>query len=173
MKRGTAVAAAAAAVVALSCSAPIAVAQQSETPATGTSKLTVQKSNEYGSYVADADGRALYMYTKDQQQQGNTPAEAHCGIFCSNTWPPFSVDKKPELGAGLDAALVGMIEAHGGKMQVTYGGWPLYYYEKDDGPGSVKGQGDDREWYLVTPDGKMSLKGVAEGAKKEKGKQKK
>jgi predicted lipoprotein with Yx(FWY)xxD motif len=178
MKAGTAVAAAA--IVAMLSVAPIATAQrriataeQSDTSnssasTNGRSALTVQHSDEYGSYVADADGRALYMYTKDQQQKGDTPAEAHCGIICSNAWPPFSVEKKPEIGSGLDASLVGMIEGHGGKMQVTYAGWPLYYYEKDDGPGSVEGQGDDREWYLLTPDGKMNLKGVAEGAKEQK-----
>jgi predicted lipoprotein with Yx(FWY)xxD motif len=164
MKVGTAIAVAAMA-VSLSM-APALTAQES-----GRSKLTVRHSDEYGSYVADADGRALYMYTKDQQQKGDTPAEAHCGIFCSNTWPPFSVQQKPEAGAGLDASLIGMIEGHEGKMHVTYAGWPLYYYEEDDGAGSVEGQGKDREWYLLTPDGKMNLKGVDDAGAKGRRKQ--
>jgi predicted lipoprotein with Yx(FWY)xxD motif len=163
MKLRTAVAAAS--IVAMLSAAPMVMAQQNDAAkgdaaANATSKLTVRQSDEYGNYVADADGRALYMYTKDQQQEGNKPAEAHCGIICSNAWPPFSVQKKPEVGSGLDASLVGMIKGHGGKMQVTYGGWPLYYYDEDQGPGSVEGQGEDREWYLLTPDGKMNLKGV-------------
>ncbi|HEX5419052.1 MAG TPA: hypothetical protein VFY39_03565 [Gammaproteobacteria bacterium] len=125
-------------------------------------KLTVQQSKEYGSYVADADGRALYMYTKDKQAKGGQPAESKCGLFCSRAWPPYAVESKPELGAGLDASLMGVIGDRGGKMQVTYGGWPLYYYAKDKSPASVTGQGEDREWYLVSPDGMVNRAGAKE-----------
>lgn len=163
MKLGTVVAMAAAAILFWSSTAPLS-AQQSG----GRSKLTVQHSEEYGDYVADGEGRALYMYTKDRQRKGDTPAESHCGVFCSNAWPPYSVETKPEVGAELDATMVGAIEGHGGRMHVTYGGWPLYYYKEDTGPGSVTGQGKDREWYLLTRDGKMSLKGVKEGEQAKK-----
>jgi predicted lipoprotein with Yx(FWY)xxD motif len=135
----------------------IVMAQSNPAP-----KLTVQQSKEYGSYVADADGRALYMYTKDKQATGGQPAESNCGRFCSRAWPPYTAERKPELGAGLDASLLGVVAGRGGKMQVTYGGWPLYYYAKDKSAGSVSGQGDDGVWYLVSPDGKVNRTGAKE-----------
>ena len=42
-------------------------------------------------------------------------------------------------------------------MQVTYNGWPLYYFIKDKAPGDTMGQdvkGFGAEWYLVMPSGK-------------------
>jgi predicted lipoprotein with Yx(FWY)xxD motif len=44
-------------------------------------------------------------------------------------------------------------------MQVTYGGWPLYYFVQDQGPGEATGQdkhGFGGEWYLVTPAGEKA-----------------
>ncbi|HEU4618904.1 MAG TPA: hypothetical protein VFV10_12755 [Gammaproteobacteria bacterium] len=140
----------------------------SDTAKGATAKLTVRHSEQYGDYVADGEGRTLYMYTKDQQQKGNEPAESHCGLLCERAWPPYTAEQKPEVGQGLQASLAGAIKGRGGKMHVTYGGWPLYYYVEDKSPGQVEGQGKDREWYLVTPDGKMSLKGVKEDAEEKK-----
>lgn len=43
-------------------------------------------------------------------------------------------------------------------MQVSYGGWPLYNYVKDQGPGQTTGQdieGFGGEWYLVSPSGEI------------------
>jgi predicted lipoprotein with Yx(FWY)xxD motif len=39
-------------------------------------------------------------------------------------------------------------------MQVTYNGWPLYYFSGDSAAGSTNGQGHDNEWFLVAPSGK-------------------
>ncbi|HET7369745.1 MAG TPA: hypothetical protein VFK45_02780 [Gammaproteobacteria bacterium] len=41
-------------------------------------------------------------------------------------------------------------------MQVTYNGWPLYYYAGDKKPGDTRGQdkkGFGAEWYLISPEG--------------------
>ncbi|MBW3672141.1 MAG: hypothetical protein KY432_10785 [Acidobacteria bacterium] len=41
--------------------------------------------------------------------------------------------------------------------EVTYGGWPLYYYASDARAGDTAGHGDesfDGVWYLIDPDGK-------------------
>ena len=43
-----------------------------------------------------------------------------------------------------------------GRPQVTYGGWPLYYYVGDSEPGEISGHGResfDGVWYLVAPAG--------------------
>jgi hypothetical protein len=52
-----------------------------------------------------------------------------------------------------------------GSSQVTYGGWPLYYYSGDAAPGDVNGQGVNGVWYVVSPDGdEIRSGGAAEPA---------
>jgi len=54
------------------------------------------------------------------------------------------------------AQLLGTVQRRDGAMQVTYNGWPLYYYARDQNPGDTNGQdveGFGGEWYLVTPEG--------------------
>ncbi len=54
------------------------------------------------------------------------------------------------------ADLIGTFERDDGKMQVTYGGWPLYHFVRDKAPGDTNGQdveGFGAEWYLVSPSG--------------------
>jgi predicted lipoprotein with Yx(FWY)xxD motif len=36
--------------------------------------------------------------------------------------------------------------------QMTYNGWPLYYYIKDKAPGDTTGQGVGGTWFVVPPD---------------------
>jgi predicted lipoprotein with Yx(FWY)xxD motif len=40
-----------------------------------------------------------------------------------------------------------------GTTQVTYNGWPLYYYAKDQQAGDTTGEGVGSVWYLVSPTG--------------------
>jgi predicted lipoprotein with Yx(FWY)xxD motif len=42
-----------------------------------------------------------------------------------------------------------------GTVQVTYNGWPLYYYEKDKAPGDVTGQDVGGVWYVVSAAGEQ------------------
>lgn len=50
------------------------------------------------------------------------------------------------------AGTVGLIKRPGGMEQVTYNGWPLYYYSGDNAPGQTNGEGIQSfggTWYLV------------------------
>src|SRR5690606_23400358 len=67
-------------------------------------------------------------------------------------WPALTVDSAdalPELGAGLDAAMLGTVERDDGTLQVTYNGWPLYYYAGDMEAGVTGGQGLGSNWFVV------------------------
>lgn len=113
-------------------------------------------SEEHGVYVADADLRALYLFTSDRQAFGGREAVSECYGACAHAWPPLIASGSPEVGALLQSSLAGTLERRDGQMQVTYGGWPLYYHVKDESAGSVTGQ--DMHvfggvWYLVSPDG--------------------
>ena len=97
--------------------------------------LTTQTSPEHGTYVADAEGRALYMFEADQQGQGEQQAVSHCYDACAEAWPPLISQGAPPAGEAIQQDLMATIERRDGSTQVTYGGWPLYYYVQDEGPG--------------------------------------
>lgn len=118
---------------------------------TGAAKLQAEKQQPYGEYLVNADGRALYMFEKDPKGQST------CYDACAAAWPPMLTSGKPQTGQAVKASLVGTIERKGGQTQVTYNGMPLYYYVKDQGPGTATGQDVHDQfggWYLVSPAGR-------------------
>lgn len=121
-----------------------------------TTEVTVAQSDEHGAYLANTAGRALYLFTADQQSHGKTKAVSNCDDACAVVWPPLLSNDKPKAGKQVQATLLGTIQRKDGATQVTYNGWPLYYFSRDQGPGEVNGQdvhGFGGEWYLVTPEG--------------------
>jgi len=49
--------------------------------------------------------------------------------------------------------MLGTITRADGTVQVTYNGWPLYYYASDKASGDVMGEGVGNVWYVITPEG--------------------
>jgi predicted lipoprotein with Yx(FWY)xxD motif len=119
-----------------------------------TATVMVSENAEYGQILTDGDGRSLYLFTTDTQGQGDTPAQVSCEGDCLAAWPPLYSDGEPQAGENVDAALLGTIE-HDGQSMVTYNGWPLYYYARDEEPGQTNGQNVGGNWFLVTPAGDM------------------
>lgn len=118
--------------------------------------LTVATSDEHGEYIADGEGMALYMFEADTRGEDGTSAETTCYDDCAAAWPPLTTDGEPQAGDQVQADLIGTIERRDGSMQVTYGGWPLYYFQRDEAPGDTTGhdvEGFGAEWYLVAPSG--------------------
>ncbi|WP_417565301.1 hypothetical protein [Marinobacter sp.] len=130
-------------VMALVTGLPAAIAAD---PAT----VTLAEQSPFGAYLADSQGRSLYLFEADEA------GKSTCHDACANAWPPFTTNGKPQAGEGIDGDALGTLERVDGTKQVTYHGWPLYYFIKDQAPGDTKGQdikGFGAEWYLVTPDG--------------------
>jgi predicted lipoprotein with Yx(FWY)xxD motif len=126
-----------------------------------TVTVKVETHDKYGEYLTDSQGKALYLFeadTRGKKKQG-TAAVSTCYDDCAEAWPPLIAEGEPKAGDKVKAGRLGTIERKDGKQQVTYNGWPLYYFVKDQGPGDVKGQdveGFGAEWYLVTPKGKKA-----------------
>lgn len=79
---------------------------------------------------------------------------------------PYTTTSDPAAGEGVDTSRLGTIEREGDIRQVTYAGWPLYYFNGDDRPGDALGQDVEHfggEWYLITPEGEK----VAHGERSE------
>jgi predicted lipoprotein with Yx(FWY)xxD motif len=59
---------------------------------------------------------------------------------------------------GIDASKLGTITRTDGSMQVTYFGWPLYYFAKDATPGDAMGQNMSDLWHVISPTGDQITK---------------
>jgi predicted lipoprotein with Yx(FWY)xxD motif len=118
--------------------------------------LMVAEKEPYGQYLVDAEGKSLYILEADTQGSGDTAAASTCSGECIEEWPVLTTTGEPRVGPQLDASLLSTIERDDGAMQVTYNGWPLYYYHDDQASGATEGQGvhdDWGGWYLVAPSG--------------------
>jgi predicted lipoprotein with Yx(FWY)xxD motif len=118
-------------------------------PVTGEATVNVGEVGTYGSALVDADGSVLYVFANDTP---NSDTSA-CTDDCLANWPAVASQGAPIAGAGVDAGLLGTITRDDGTMQVTYNGWPLYYYAGDAAPGDAMGQGMNGVWFLVSPAG--------------------
>jgi len=113
-------------------------------------KLKVTDS-DYGRILADGRGRALYLFTADH---GKGSA---CSGDCASAWPPYIVKSKPAAIGDAKAGLAGTTRRDDGRLQATYAGHPLYYYEGDHSPGEVNCQAAYEfggYWYVVRSTGK-------------------
>jgi len=79
-------------------------------------------------FFVDGMGRTLYAFARDSSNNNN---------FTTNdpvkdaTWPIYVSEKIEGLPSGVDKALFETIDVFG-KKQLTYKGWPLYYFGADD-----------------------------------------
>jgi predicted lipoprotein with Yx(FWY)xxD motif len=85
-------------------------------------------------YYTDAAGRTLYLFTNDAKDT-NTFTNGDAGHDAN--WPIFHVEVG-HLPSALNEADFGEIEVNGAS-QLTYKGWPLYYFGGDANKGDTKG----------------------------------
>jgi len=96
---------------------------------------------DLGSVIVDSEGNVLYLFTPDNQ------GDSVCYDQCAEAWPPLT--GTVTAGDGLDPALLGTAPRTDGDDQVTYNGWPLYYFFQDAAPGDTNGQGVNDVWYVL------------------------
>ena len=119
--------------------------------ASGSAAVTITAGSSKFGAVITAGGRAVYLFEKDK---GTTSA---CYGACAALWPPVLTTSTPAAGNGLTGSLLGTAKRSDGTTQVTYGGFLLYYFAGDTGPGDVNGEGVQQfggGWDLVSPAGK-------------------
>ncbi|HEX7097733.1 MAG TPA: hypothetical protein VF377_00715 [Acidimicrobiia bacterium] len=102
---------------------------------------------ELGQILTDSDGKTLYIFLPDNQSAST------CYDDCAANWPPLVGEVT--AGEGIDESLVGTTERDDGETQVTYNGWPLYYFAADAGPGDINGQGVGDNWFVIDPSGEV------------------
>jgi len=99
-----------------------------------------------GTYLTNGTGWTLYLFTKDTVNAGTSSCYGQCQTF----WPPFTGSAGSlVLAPGLSASNFGTITRTDGTKQVTYDGWPLYFYAGDKAAGQTNGQNKAKTWFVV------------------------
>ena len=112
------------------------LATRAPASAAGT-RITVSGS-EFGPMVWGPKRQAIYVFQRDGFKQ------SRCYGECAEAWPPVYTTGKPVAGKGARKSLLGTIR-RGGRLQVTYRGRPLYYYDHEGaGRGSLPQRGPQR-----------------------------
>ncbi|MCC9016241.1 COG4315 family predicted lipoprotein [Flavobacterium lipolyticum] len=123
-------------------------------------EIALSTSTTLGSYLSDKDGKSLYFFTTDAKGQ------ASCTGGCEAVWPPFYIDNltAEKLSSGLTLSDFATITTTSGKKQLTYKGWPLYYYAPSvngtntpETAGQTTGDGVGGVWFIAKPDYSIML----------------
>jgi predicted lipoprotein with Yx(FWY)xxD motif len=111
------------------------------------------RTTAYGKALFGPSGKVVYVFGADR---GTT---SRCYGACATAWPPLLTSAKPLAGTGVEAKLLGTTTRRDGKLQVTYNGHPLYYYEADT-PGKIMCQHATMHgglWLIIKPDGQPNM----------------
>ncbi|WP_420572615.1 hypothetical protein [Kordia sp.] len=97
-----------------------------------TSTYTV--GDEATSYIVDIEGKTMYTFMNDTN---NTNNFTNADFSNNGVWPivEITLDQIPSI---LNNGDFGTIDVHG-RTQLTYKGWPLYYFGQDAARGDNKG----------------------------------
>jgi len=109
--------------------------------------VAAQKLAKVGNVLVGPKGMTLYLYTKD------TPDTSTCYDKCATNWPPLTVDSADAIVPGVNIpGKWGTTTRTDNTIQVTYNGWPLYYWNKDVAIGDATGEGVGEVWYTIAPE---------------------
>jgi len=131
-----------------------ALAQSTDAP------ITTMHNARAGTYLVGGNGSALYLFAADTRgARDGSGAVSTCVDSCIGLWTAVIVEGKPVAGAGVEAALLGTLARPDGLRQLTYNGWPMYFYGEDAAPGDIKGndlESYGADWYLIAPNGERA-----------------
>lgn len=129
----------------------VATALVSPAMAQDDATLSLAEAETVGEYVAGPDGMPVYAFTTDTQGNGMAPVISCTSQECLGAWPLVTVEGEATAGDGLDSGLVGTMD-HDGETVVTYNGWPLYTFVRDEAGQPPQGNHVESfggEWYLL------------------------
>jgi predicted lipoprotein with Yx(FWY)xxD motif len=131
----------------------LAIAAGSAQASPQAKNTLVAAKSRYGTVLFDGKGRVLYGFTHDKRGKPST-----CYGACARAWPVYYKPRAIRAGKGVDPHLLGTIKRKDGRRQVTYGGWPLYYYVGDTSPGAISCQNVSEYgglWLVISPTGRL------------------
>jgi predicted lipoprotein with Yx(FWY)xxD motif len=103
-----------------------------------------QRLKDVGNVLVGDKGMTLYLFKKD------APDTSNCYDKCAENWPPLTVKDAADFIPGVNlVGKFGTAARKDGTLQVTYNGWPLYYYKNDKAIGDANGEGVGEVWYTI------------------------
>ena len=117
------------------------------TPVVKTTSAMVDGKSQ--TILVGENGMTLYYYTPDKGA-----GKVTCTGACLQAWPPLLLPDGVAKATGESGVTgtLGTIASPNGGMQVTYNGWPMYFWQKDVKPGDTTGQNVGGKWFVVPPD---------------------
>ena len=130
--------------------APATAAPATEAPgsAAGDAAAVALADTSLGKVVVDGKGMTLYVFTPDKA------GDSTCYDDCEKSWPVLK-GASAAAGDGLTGTDFGTTTRKDGSTQITFKGWPLYYFAGDKAAGDTKGQGLGGKWFVVDAAGAM------------------
>ena len=110
------------------------------------------RNTRYGRILFDGRDRVLYGFTRDKRG-----GKSSCYGACARAWPVYFSKGRVAALRGVRQSLIGRVRRRDGRYQVTYNGWPLYFYAHE-GPREVRCQNVDEFgglWLVVKPNGQL------------------
>jgi predicted lipoprotein with Yx(FWY)xxD motif len=111
--------------------------------------VVVVRPGKHSAVLADSSGLTLYTFS------GDGPRTPRCTGACAKRWrPALSLGGKPQAADPASAADVGSVRRADGGYQVTFRGWPLYYFVGDTRAGDETGSNRNEfggHWSPVPP----------------------
>jgi predicted lipoprotein with Yx(FWY)xxD motif len=115
-----------------------------------TYEVRVEDISGLGPVLVDGQGIALYLFENDVRGE-----PSRCYGICAIQWPPAVLPSgvsRPVAGPGVEPSLLGATPRTDGTTQITYNGWPLYFWPPDHSPDTATGQALTNaggRWYVV------------------------
>ena len=146
--------------------------KDTEIPITQEINFGIQKvyNNAFGNILVNQDNQSLYFFAAD------VTGESNCNGGCTGVWPPLIGElSEMEIASNLNLSDFGTITRNDGQKQITFKGWPLYYFSPEgDGVleprNKTEGDGIGGIFYVAKSDysmflGRQIVEGSAEEAK--------
>jgi predicted lipoprotein with Yx(FWY)xxD motif len=120
----------------------IACSSSPSSPSVAPYTVNISIKPGVGTFLVDANGMTLYYFAKDVIGKSNAAGAV------LQSWPIFNA-VSITVDPSLDPEDFATITRDDGQKQITYNGWPLYYYAKDKAPGDVLGEGVGGIWFVL------------------------
>ncbi len=115
-------------------------------------RIQLINNNEFGKILVDQNNQSLYFFA------GDVSGESTCAGGCVAKWPAVVGELYDfEIGSELELQDFATVSRTDGQKQLTYKGWPLYYFSPlSDGvletAGLTQGDGLGGAFHIAKPD---------------------
>lgn len=124
------------------------------------SLFMVANDSVHGNYLIGANGISVYAKLDDPKNQPTADSSKWKPTKTATALPAQqSLIPSPDYNAQaqFNPAFLASVQRADGSQQVSYNGWPLYYYYKDQKPGDLFGDGVDHKFFVIHPNGQPSV----------------